>query len=140
MKSIEFPEANVAVAKDQPQYNTLFARVDRQSPEGEMIICFELTDEEVTQIVRNKKLFYSQLTFGQLFQPMRIMTESPFEETTPVSGPPMYDNRVTAEEWDVSHYKSGQKDLEPLQILMTPCVNCGALWDQHFYTTRQCKL
>lgn len=136
MKSIDFPECNVALAKDQSQYRTLYASLI-QGEEGQMIVEFELTDEEIAQIIKTKRLYYSQFTFGNLFQPMKIMTESPFNEQIKAEGPPMDENRVTAIQWDETHYVNSW-------ITGTqgygPCVNCCKLIIDHFYSTHQCKL
>lgn len=87
MKSIPFPGATLQIGKGQPEYNVIHA-MPVGGPEGEIIACFELTDEEVEQIVKTKKIFYSRWTFGGVvrchhcskvtasgFQPMRIFTE-----------------------------------------------------------------
>ncbi len=46
MKSIPFPGSNVEVGKGQAEYNSLHAMVVPVY-EGELIMCFELTDEEI---------------------------------------------------------------------------------------------
>ncbi len=83
MKSIPFPGATLQIGKGQPEYNVIHA-MPVPGPEGELIICFELTDEEIEHIVRNKKIFYRRWTFGQTcracgqvqsFQPLRIDTD-----------------------------------------------------------------
>lgn len=76
MKSIKFPGANLEIGKGQEDiYNVLHAMI-LPGPEGELIMCFELTDEEIEQISKNKKIYYSRLTFHQPgFQPMRLMID-----------------------------------------------------------------
>lgn len=66
----------MAIAGTQNQYNTLHAQKTRT---GELLMIFELTDEEVAEIIRTKKLVYRRLTGGQSFQPMSIMTQWPGE-------------------------------------------------------------
>lgn len=50
-------------------------------PEGEIIMCFELTDEEIEKLKQTKRIYYARWTFGQQchecqakqgFQPMRL--------------------------------------------------------------------
>lgn len=100
MKSIEFPESNCALAKDQPEYQTLHVFVENKQcefvdpPTGKlynkevpwsMTACFELSDEEIEEIVRTKKLWFTQMVMGKLFQPVMMSTQNPFitENTTP---------------------------------------------------------
>lgn len=81
MKSVEFPGTNIAIGKNQEDvYNVLHAMVV-PGPEGELIIKFELTPEDIARIVEDKCIYYHRLTFGsqcrkcgeiQPFQPMRI--------------------------------------------------------------------
>lgn len=99
MRAITFPEVNLELAKDQPEYDTLPVYVHWQEkllpvPEHrrfvggntvemrkiamEMVACFELTDEEVAEIVKTKKLWYRQMIFGNKFQPMNIFVDNPF--------------------------------------------------------------
>jgi hypothetical protein len=74
MKSIEFPGATLKIGKDQPEYNTLHA-MPIGGPQGEVICCFELSDEEISDIVKNKRIYYSRWTFNNPFQPMRLFTK-----------------------------------------------------------------
>jgi hypothetical protein len=74
MQSIKFPGATLEIGKGQEQYNTLHA-MPQPGPEGEVIMCFELTDEEIERIKETKKLWYFRWTFNHPFQPMRISTD-----------------------------------------------------------------
>ncbi len=73
MKSVEFEETNMTIAKDQPEYNTLHANYDHAN--GEVIVCFELTDVEIVELLTTKKLWYKQLTFKNPMHPMMITTK-----------------------------------------------------------------
>ena len=74
MKPVEFPGHNVVFAKDQPEYLPLPAlRVP--GPEGEVITCWELSDEELEEIKRTKRIYLSQWTFNNPLQPIRMTTE-----------------------------------------------------------------
>lgn len=86
MKSINFEDATLKIGGKQEEYETLHA-VLLSGKEKEVIMIFELTDEEVAEIVRNKRLYYSRFTFGYNFQPMRIST-APFSlEKKTAKGP-----------------------------------------------------
>lgn len=141
MKTVDFPEANVAIAKDQPEYLTLYAAMIN-SPQREMIVEFELTEEEIADIVKNKKLYYVQLTFANPFQPMSIHTKSPIRNPVLEYDQPADENRVTSELWDATHYLDDTGiDIVPGGISMTKvCKNCGKHWDKHFFSTRQCEM
>lgn len=79
MKSIEFPQSNVKIGEGQPQYQTLHAHVDPNDPAQTMTMCFELSKEEIAQIVLTGKIWMSQLTFGMPFQPIRMSVDNPFQ-------------------------------------------------------------
>jgi hypothetical protein len=98
MRSIEFPQANLALAKDQPEYETLHVYTEMKEIENSFVVeesenpivtekrtipwsmtaCFELSDEEIEEIVRTKKLWYTQMLFGNQFQPVGMSTQNPF--------------------------------------------------------------
>jgi hypothetical protein len=79
MISVEFPQVNCALAKDQEEYETLHVFVDTTIPERPMTACFQLNKEEIDEIVRTGKLWYTQYTFGHLFQPVSMSTQNPFQ-------------------------------------------------------------
>lgn len=68
MKSVEFPEVNVRIAEDQPEYATLPAFYNRD--EKSMTFCFELDNEELEQVGKTGKIYIKQLTFNQPMQPI----------------------------------------------------------------------
>jgi hypothetical protein len=87
MKSIDFPGAYLKIGDGQEEYHTVHA-MPIDGPEGEVIAIYQLTEEEVRQIVETKTLFYSRFTFhnqtacrhcNQItptgFQPFRMSTE-----------------------------------------------------------------
>lgn len=137
MKSIDFPEAIVALAKDQPEYNTLYCFVGNV-PERPMICKFELTDEDIADIVKNRALYYSQYTFGMQYQPMAIMTKNPFENPLVPKLPLMDENRVPGDLWDKTHYIDSHTNVVHMEP--GPCMNCTKLIEEHYYSTRQCDL
>jgi hypothetical protein len=89
MISVTFPEANLELAKDQPEYETLHVFVEERlvnipTDDGKqsviksipwsMTACFELTDEEIAEIVATRKIWHRQMLFGNSFQPILMST------------------------------------------------------------------
>lgn len=72
MKPVEFPGHNIVYGKDQPEYMPLPAL---RLPDGEVITCWELSDEELQQIITSKKIYLKQLTFNQPLQPVLILSD-----------------------------------------------------------------
>lgn len=92
MTSITFSEANCELAKDQPEYETLHVFVETKevvtpltdgdetvlkSVPWSMTACFELTDEEIADIVKNRCVWHKQMLFGNQFQPILMTTSKP---------------------------------------------------------------
>jgi hypothetical protein len=87
MKAIDFPQVNLRLAENQPEYETLPVFADVRTVQTEkgprnvvwsMTVCYELSDEEIAEIIANKKLFYRQMLFGEQFQPVFLSTKDPF--------------------------------------------------------------
>lgn len=76
MKAVNFEEANIKIAENQAEYETLPARV-YDDDIGEVISCWELSDEEVKQILKTKKIWVSMLTFRKGITPIMLMIEKP---------------------------------------------------------------
>lgn len=87
MNSIDFPGATLKIGANQTDiYNVIHAQ-PLDGPTGEVVAIFELSDEELAEIIKTKKIYYSRLTFGGKcqcehcgkitasgFQPMRLQT------------------------------------------------------------------
>jgi len=71
MKAIKFPEVNVTIAKDQPQYTTLPTYIDNKT--GMVVNCFQLDDLEVEQILAYKKIWIHHFTVGRMLQPFNMV-------------------------------------------------------------------
>jgi hypothetical protein len=69
MKPVEFPEHNTVFAKDQPEYLPLPAY--RESANGMVTTCWELTWKERFAMLFGGKLWLQQLTFNKPLQPQR---------------------------------------------------------------------
>jgi hypothetical protein len=65
MTPIEFKGQNVIFAKDQPEYQPLPALVI-EGNEGEVISCWQLTDEELERLNKTKCIYLSQLCFTHI--------------------------------------------------------------------------
>lgn len=70
MKSVQFPEQTVVIAKDQPQYNPLPAHVAN----GVVTSCWEPDAEDIKRLALYGKLYVSQVTFGEPLQPLAVQT------------------------------------------------------------------
>lgn len=70
MKPIEFHGVNIIFAKDQPEYQPLPAM---RMPDGEVFTCWQFTDEELVQLAKTKCIYFKQLTFNNLPQPILPM-------------------------------------------------------------------
>lgn len=93
MRSIKFADDNVALAKDQSEYETLYVHVAYQDipvkdPAGkvemqpvpwQITACLELSKEEIDEINRTSRLWHTQCVFGQPFQPIMMSTCNPFQ-------------------------------------------------------------
>lgn len=77
MQAVEFEGFNLTLAKDQPPYRPLPVHLDKADPQTPFTACFELTDEEVAEVVKTRRIFCRQLTFGKLFHPILISVENP---------------------------------------------------------------
>lgn len=77
MRSLKFPQANKELAKGQNEYNNLHAFygvIGATQQHTGFIVCFEPSEEEIKEITINKKIWLSQLTFGNKFNPVSIFT------------------------------------------------------------------
>lgn len=73
MKPIEFKGQNVVFAKDQPEYHPLPAfRAD--TPQGEVVSCWQLTFMERLRILFTGKLWVSLMTFNKPLTPSYFTT------------------------------------------------------------------
>lgn len=65
MVPIKFPGHNVVFAEDQPEYQPLPA-ILMPGLDGEVITCWELSDDEIEKIIKNRCIYISQLCFTRL--------------------------------------------------------------------------
>lgn len=72
MIPIKFKGSNVVFAENQPEYQPLPALV---VGDGSVITCWELTDEEIENIIETKVIWLKQLTFNKPLQPVMLTTD-----------------------------------------------------------------
>jgi hypothetical protein len=72
MISIDFPGATLKIGKKQADVYSVIHAMPMGGKEGEIIACFELSDEELAEVIKTKRIYYSRWTFGYPFQPMRL--------------------------------------------------------------------
>jgi hypothetical protein len=80
MKPVKTRHTNVEFGKEQDEYGTLPAYRD---PQGQVVTCWELTDEEIEQVIGSKKIYLRQLTFNQPLQPVSLHAENPVLDFVP---------------------------------------------------------
>lgn len=78
MNLIEFEGQTTVIAKEQPEYLPMPARVDRSDPECRVTCCWQLTPEEIKRIVETGVVWHQILTFGGPLQPQLLVVERPF--------------------------------------------------------------
>jgi len=74
MQLIEFPQQTVIIAKDQPEYLPLPAHI---SNEGIVTCCWELSDDDIAQIIKTRKIWHQIWAFRKPLQPQLLLTECP---------------------------------------------------------------
>lgn len=77
MKPIEFPQANVVFAKDQPEYQPLPAH---RAPDGTVTTCWSLSWRERLRVLVTGRIYFSQLTFNAPLQPQLPSVDAPVVE------------------------------------------------------------
>lgn len=95
MKALNFKQANLMLAENQEEFETLpvymETRVIVEPPKcgtlcsatkeipWSMTACFELSDEEIDEIVKTKRIWHTQMLYGHNFQPVLMSVKNPFE-------------------------------------------------------------
>lgn len=78
MKLTSFPEQNVVIAKDQPQYNPMPAWRQDCDVSGLVICCWKLTWCERIKLLFTGKIWHRILTFNGPIQPQLLQVKYPF--------------------------------------------------------------
>lgn len=93
MKAVEFEGFNVVYGKNQPQYNNLPAFVDPEGTEERSVLyCYELTFEEIQQVVKDRRIYGLQMIGSGGFNPVNCFVKNPLL---------INDEKDTAEEVEV---------------------------------------
>jgi len=77
MKPINFPESNVILAEDQPEYQNLPVLSEE---DGTVTSCWQLTWKEKFRVLFTGKIWITTLTFRNAFQPVLPRIEYPFSK------------------------------------------------------------
>ncbi|AFM54841.1 hypothetical protein B620_gp63 [Croceibacter phage P2559S] len=80
MKPVKTRHTNITYGEGQEDYQPLPAW---RNPEGQVVTCWELTDEEVEKIIQTKRIHLMQLTFNQPLQPISLHAETPIIDYIP---------------------------------------------------------
>lgn len=72
MKPVIFPEANALYGEGQPQYKPLPVLL---FPDGQIISCWQLSEEEKARVAETGQIWLSQLTFNNPLQPVFMTVE-----------------------------------------------------------------
>lgn len=67
MKPISFKGQNVVFGEGQKEYLPLPAL---RLADGQVITCWEFTEEEILEIIESRCIYINQLTFNQPLQPL----------------------------------------------------------------------
>lgn len=74
---VEFPEVNVVIAKDQPEYRPLPCHRVPKSTKGEIICCWQLDWKARIKVLFTGKLWHSVWTFNDMLQPQLLLCDKP---------------------------------------------------------------
>lgn len=78
MELIAFEGQTNVIAKDQPEYRPMPARIVPGDPEGRVTCCWKLTPEEIQRVVETGCIWHQVLTFNGPLQPQLLLVERPF--------------------------------------------------------------
>jgi len=80
MKAIEFPEVNLRIAENQPEYETLPVCVVSTGQNGsvQITMCFELDENERKQVAETGQIWHTVLQHkSNNFHPIRMEVTKP---------------------------------------------------------------
>lgn len=72
MTSIDFPGATLKIGGNQTDIYNVIHAYPIGGPEKEIFAIYELDEQERAEVAKTGRIFYSRLTFGANFQPMRL--------------------------------------------------------------------
>lgn len=68
MRSIPFPEANMKIAENQEEFQTIHAKGNTK--DMSVTFCFSLNKEELEEVARTGEFWIKQVTGGKKMQPI----------------------------------------------------------------------
>lgn len=77
MKTIEFPEHNFTIGKDQPEYNQIPAYRENGDQYGRAVFCWELSWKERLSVLFKGLIWHEVLTFNKPLQPQKLSIGKP---------------------------------------------------------------
>jgi hypothetical protein len=80
MKAITFPEVNVVIAKDQPEYFPLPSHVgwlDKDKSLHGVTFCWKLSFKERIKLLFTGCLWHQVMTFNRPLQPVLLIVDKP---------------------------------------------------------------
>lgn len=80
MIPIKTKETNIEYGAGQKEYQPLPAF---KSQDGQVVTCWQMTDDELQRIIESKCVYLRQLTFNQALQPVSLHAENPVIPFTP---------------------------------------------------------
>ena len=75
MKPVTFKVQNTAFAKDQEQYGTI-PTLHMEGPSGTIVSCWELSEEEIAEVVKTGKMWLGLMCFGKPLTPSFLSVNS----------------------------------------------------------------
>lgn len=77
MKLIKFPEQNITIAANQPEYLPLPGHVNQRDPSGTVTCCWKLEWKDRIKVLFTGIIWHQILTFRQPLQPQLLSTNKP---------------------------------------------------------------
>lgn len=71
MDPIQFPEANVIFAKDQPEYRPLPA-LRKGDDTGTVVSCWQLSDDEIKTLIETRVIWLGVYSFNKPLVPLLL--------------------------------------------------------------------
>lgn len=82
VQPIPFEKQNVVIAKDQHPYLPLPGQMFGDA-QGTLLTSWEVTDEDLEEIIRTRRVWVTTLTMGHPLQPFRLSSDEPVLERQP---------------------------------------------------------
>lgn len=76
-KAITFVGCNIILGAGQEEYIPLPAMLEEDHDQRPMTFCWEFSEEEMTELIRTRRLWHTVWTFGHKFQPVLLQAFKP---------------------------------------------------------------